>query len=87
MVFCDCCKERDLDPLQVSVGDVVELMLHCHEEAYLVCLTIEGHRTAISHTIKAVSGQDLGKDSHLLVCFPTLLGILLTRDHQCMCGI
>ena len=65
-------KGSDLDPFQVSVGNVAEFMLHCYKEAHLACSTIEGYRTAISYTIKAVSGQDLGKNadlSNLLVNF------------------
>ena len=64
-LFCDWCQERDLDPLSISNLQVADFLVHLHEDRHLAPSTIEGYRTAISNTIKPVSGLDLGKDQHL----------------------
>jgi integrase len=53
-----------LDPLKVSVANLADFLLHLHLKG-LAVVTIEGYRTAISHTLKAVSNLDIGKDHHL----------------------
>ena len=44
---------------------MADFLCHLHEDKGLASSTIEGYRTAISHTLKATTGQDVGKDSHL----------------------
>ena len=60
--FHSWCQERSIDPLDASVDQVATFLCHLHEQLHLAVSTIEGYRTAISHTIKAARGMDLGKD-------------------------
>ena len=65
-VYCNWCEERNFDPLQTSSIELSEFLLHLHENVELATTTIEGYRSAISNTIKAVKEDvDLGKDISL----------------------
>jgi integrase len=63
--FCDWCVGRQSDPLHSSAAVVADFLLHLKTEKKLAVSTIEGYRTAISHTLKAVSDVDIGRDPHI----------------------
>ena len=64
-LFCNWCKERSSDPLQATAPVVADFLIYLHENKGLALSTIEGYRTAISHTLKATKEIDLGKDANL----------------------
>ena len=64
-IYCHWCQERSIDPLQAPVNVIASFLTYLHEEKELVVSTIEGYRTAISNTLKAVRGEDIGKDPDL----------------------
>ena len=63
--FCKWCRDRNVDPLHSTPELVADFLIHLREDRNLAISTIEGYRTAISHTIKATSTLDLGKDPNL----------------------
>ena len=63
-LFHSWCQKRHLVPLQASSSVIADYMVHLHEEEHLAVSTIEGYRTAISHTLKAVNEVYIGKDPH-----------------------
>ena len=44
---------------------IADFLCYLFEEKKLAVSTVEGYRTAISHTLKVTSGVDVGKDPHL----------------------
>ena len=48
---------------------LVQYMEYLHEEEHVVVSVIEGYRTTISHTLKAIKEVDKGKDPHLSSLF------------------
>ena len=64
--FASWCDQRDANPCEADVCLVAEFLCDLHEERKLAVSTIEGYRTAISHTLKALKGSDLGTDPQLL---------------------
>ncbi len=53
------CGLRDTDPLEATPPIVADFLLHLHEEKKLQYRTIEGYRTAISHTLKAATDMTI----------------------------
>ena len=49
---------RWIDPLQVSLIEMADFLVHLHEEKKLAKSTIEAYRTAIGHVLRAV-GVDM----------------------------
>ena len=64
-VFSGWCDNRNTDPCQANVNDIAQFFLYLHTDRKLAYSTIEGYRTAISHTLKAVRGFDVGRDMDL----------------------
>ena len=64
-IFQAWCSDRHLDPYQVSIPQVADYLLFLFSERKISPRSIEGHRTAIAHTLKFVSPHDFGKDTRL----------------------
>ena len=63
--FCHWCQERDADPLQADAQLVADFLCFLHETKQLAYSTIEGYRTAIGSTIRAVRGIDINTDMRI----------------------
>ena len=59
------CQGWSVDPCVVTVSDVADFLNYLHVHKYNTSGSIEGFRTAISHTMKVTCGLDVGKSSHL----------------------
>ena len=63
--FASWCDQRNANPCEANVCLVADFLCELHEVRKLAVSTIEGYRTAISHTLKALNDSDLGKDPQL----------------------
>lgn len=63
--FSAWCSERKEDPFSAPSPLVADFLLELRSVHGLMPSTCDGYRTAISNTIKHVSGNDLGKSSDL----------------------
>lgn len=65
-IYCSWCKERDLNPIHSTNVEVADFLLHLHQDKKLMAVTIEGYRTAISNTLKAVNPDiQIGTDPYI----------------------
>ena len=64
-MFCDWCNKRDTDPHKADVVLIANFINHLHKDKSLKFSTIEGYKTAISHTLKATSGLDISHNPDL----------------------
>jgi hypothetical protein len=63
--FTVWCSQREIDPITPSVPQVADFLLSLHNTDNLKPGTIDGYRSAIATTIRAVGGPDLGHDPQL----------------------
>ena len=63
-VFKDWCKQRKIDPLNPTVPDIADFLLHLFEIKNLSVTTIQGYRSAISSLV-AASGLDITNNKEL----------------------
>lgn len=64
-VFERYCKDKGLDPLEVSVPQVADFLNHLFDEQGLKPSTIDGYRVAIAGALKHKRGINVGKDPTL----------------------
>ena len=63
--FSRWCVEQSIDPLCASVPQIADFFVYLTTELNLAPSTVEGYRSAISHTLKGTSGRDIGTDKDL----------------------
>ena len=64
-MFQSWCQDLHIDPFQVTIPQVADYLLFLFSDRKLSPRSVEGHRTAIAHTLKFVSSVDIGKDARL----------------------
>jgi len=63
--FSDWCDKRKADPFKATGPVVADFLCYLHQDKHLALSTIEGYKTAIAGTLRAVSGIELGKNSDI----------------------
>jgi hypothetical protein len=64
-IFCDWCSGRDIDPVRVTVQQLVDFLVYLFEIKQLVPSTIKGYSSAIGRTISLLGGPDFGQNEYI----------------------
>ena len=64
-IFTAWCKIQHINPLSATESVVSEFFLHLHTEKHLAISTIASYQMAITNTLRATSGAEVGRNPAL----------------------